>query len=98
MATAERSGNPRICRDPLGTAVFRRWPSLVAGVVPIDLQNAEDLRLPVTIGAVVPPMALWTLPVRGSSGTEATGEGEFAVLGSETCFSDWKVEKYWHAW
>jgi hypothetical protein len=85
--------------DQLATAAPRprdlRWQSLVARVVPVDLQNAENLHLPVTIGAEVPLMAPRTLPVRGSLGTTASGEGEFAVLGSEACFSDWKPEKQW---
>jgi hypothetical protein len=45
--------------------------SVVVGVVPVDLQNAEDLRLCVSIGAA-PLMALWTLPVRGSIRAKAS--------------------------
>jgi len=80
----------RICRDPLGTAVSHRWPSLVAGVVPIDLENAEDLRLPVTIGV---NSASDGAVDTASSGEQRDGEGEFAVFGSKMCFSDWKGRK-----
>ena len=46
----------------------------------------------------MPPVVLWTLPVRGINRTAASGQGEFAVFGSKTCLSDWKAEKQWDSW